>query len=95
MDCAAAPRKKPWRFSESSVDLELLWPGGRPRLTQCMPCCAAKIAICCSVASLSPEREAALVKPAATLLAHLPPLAKTLREVASIKPLNCAEALPM
>ena len=36
------------------------------------------------VANLSPERDAALVKPAASLLAHLPPLANTRREVASM-----------
>ncbi|MCY1549357.1 hypothetical protein D9M68_855200 [compost metagenome] len=60
-----------------------------------MPCWAAKIESCCKVASLSPEREAALVNPAAILLIHTPPLANTFLEVASMKALNCAEALPM
>ncbi len=60
-----------------------LFPAGRSRLSQCIPCCAAKIAIWTSVASLSPERAPEFVKPAAILLRQANPFAMTAFDVAS------------
>src|SRR3546814_1041127 len=62
-----APRKPPSRLRSLTLPLELLLPGSRSRPTQTMPCWAAKMARLIRLFSLSPDCEAELVKPAATL----------------------------
>lgn len=52
------------------MPLVLFQPGSRPRLIQFVPCCAAKVEKESRVECLSPALQAALVKPAPSLLCH-------------------------
>nr|BFE78606.1 hypothetical protein GCM10020093_012070 [Planobispora longispora] len=93
-DWAIAPRKPPRRLRSSSRPWALYsQPGGRPRVTQVMPCWAARSAMEVSVLSLSPFTPAEFVKPAATL-SRQPMSAQTLA-LASANVWKAADWLPM
>ena len=70
--CAPAPSQKPSRLRSSSLPAELFQPAPKPRLTQCMWCCAANTASDVSVCILSPLLAPEFVKPAATLSRQVP-----------------------
>ena len=77
----------------SSEPEDILLPAGIPRLTQCIPSCAARIVNWSNVVSLSPDREAEFVNPA-EILSHHAPEVNTL-EVESMKVLKGPETLPI
>ena len=93
--CAPAPSQKPRPFISGSDPVLEWFAGGRPRLIQCIPCRAANSASWIKVASLSPEREPELVKPAAILSFQPCPWVMTACELAYSKALNCAEGPPV
>ncbi len=68
-------------------------PGRRSRLTQSIPCWAARSARYCRVCSLSPLMEPELVNPAASLSLQARVIHRLL--LASAKTWNAPEAVPM
>jgi hypothetical protein len=93
-DCAMAPRKLPRRLRSSPLPGPVARPGERPRLTQCMPCWAARMANAIRVFSLSPFTAWEFVKPAAIFSCHRRLSAQAF-DVASANVLNGADGLPM